>query len=181
MTCRGGNRVNGFTVASGLSRTLAGRLVKVADRVRDLATRFGLRPYRVYIVRTRWTAGERGAGAEYVTQELELQPTPRVASLDSLAEVIQPVGIVEEGTLRVDEISGRYQEEHLRGYGSDGAPPEPDEQVFWEVEWVRQDGQPGERLRFTVRGKPAYEPGRLAWSVTLTRAQQARGRQGELR
>ena len=45
-----------------LSKTLGRRLINTVDRLRDIPVRFGLRPYEVHVIRTRWTGGERGVG-----------------------------------------------------------------------------------------------------------------------
>lgn len=161
--------------------SLARTLVGTADDLRDLYTRFGLRPYRVRIIRTRWTGGSRGVGEEYLTWSLEIAPTPLVSDLTSLQEVLQPVGLDEVGSLQLSEVSGRFSDENLRGLDVDGTPPADDEQVFYEIEFPRADGKPGEKRRFFLRSAPHYRADSFEWVVTLERAQENRDRRGGLR
>jgi len=67
-----------------LSRTLTRRLISTVDGLRDLLTRFGLRPYEVRMVRTKWTGGYRGAGQEIVVFDEAILPTPLILGLDGL-------------------------------------------------------------------------------------------------
>lgn len=177
------SKVNGFTVLtdSEFQRTVVSKLIPTVDTLRDLNSQFGLRPYRVRIVRTRWSDGVRGRGAEYITGEMEILPVPKVEDLSAIAEVLQPIGLDEVGGIRVSEISGRYTEDHLRGRDFDGVAVADDEQVFWEVEFLRSDSRPGERRRFNLRGLPYYDASKLQWIVMLERARGDRTRAGELR
>lgn len=179
-TCGGPQR---FTRPDALSArdSLARRLVCVADELRDLYTSFGLRPYVVRIIRTRWTGGARGLGEEYVTHQREILPTPRISDLSSLTQVLHPIGLDEHGSIQLSEVSGRYTEDELRGLDSDGTPPAEDEQTYYEVEFPRVDSQPGERRRFFLRSAPMYQSDRFQWTLTLERAHEGRDRAGELR
>jgi hypothetical protein len=149
--------------------------------LRDLRVRFGLRPYIVRIIRTQWTTGERGEGAEYVSHVLDLLPTPLVADLSALTEIVQPIGLDEIGSVVLSEISGRYTEDQLRGLDIDGTPVGEDEQIFYEIEFPRPDGRAGERRRFFLRSAPAYQPERFQWTLRLEQAREGRSRAGELR
>jgi hypothetical protein len=173
----------GFTILkdSQLKRTLTAKLIGVVDKVRDLHTKFGLRNYRVRIVRVRWTGGERGLGNPTEVSSTDILPTPCVRDLKTLRDVLEPIGRVEEGALQVSEISGRFTEDHLRGRSSEGYESPSDEDCWWEVEWLRLDGQPGERRKFRLSGVPEYLPGSLQWQVTLERAQDSRGRDGQFK
>lgn len=115
-------------------RTLAEELVPVADTIRQLATDFGLRPYRVFLVWVGYTADENadglldedeqgvtaddrtiGAGRPYLIAELELLPTPRVGPLGGVRQNLEVVGLTEAGGLTIDQISPSYSEDILLG------------------------------------------------------------------
>lgn len=115
-------------------RTLAENLVPVADGIRQLATDFGLRPYRVFLVWIGYTADENadglldvdeqgvsaddatvGAGRPYVIAELELLPTPRVGPLGGVRQSLEVVGLTEVGGVMLDQISPSYTEDILMG------------------------------------------------------------------
>src|SRR6266704_2908723 len=89
----------------GISRTLVRKLVPTVDKLRDLNTKFGVRPYVVHVIRTRWTGGERGIGQEVVVQDVALLPTPKVTDLTGLTLQIQQIGAIEAGSVRVSEMS----------------------------------------------------------------------------
>ena len=162
---------------SGFAATLGQKLIPVVDSVRDLATRLGTRPYRVYLVVTKWAEGERGLGVEEVLRVTEILPVPKVASMDGLALQLQTIGIDEIGSVRVSEISGRYTEDQLRGNASDGTPVHADENFYWEIVFLRTDGEQPRR-RFLPRGLPSYDPTRIQWTASLVRASRDRDRDG---
>jgi hypothetical protein len=173
---------DGFTAldAEELQCTLAQKLIPVADKIRDLHTQFGGRPYIVRIIRTRWTGSKRGVGSEHVMKETTITPTPLVVSLDGLQETLTPVGLNEYGSLQVTNISGRYTEEQLRGFDKSGNGLPSNEQLWWEIEFPRvRDGKPGVKRRFAVRSAPNYSPYSFQWSVSLDSVDERRNRQGE--
>ena len=172
-----------FTVLTPdvLAKSLAHKFIPLADNLRDMNTSMGLRPYIVCIVKTRWTDGERGEGSEYVESITNILPTPLVSDLSSIAEILHPIGLDEAGSIQVSEISGRYTEEQLRGLKDDGSEQDPDVHVYWEVEYVRADGVPGEHRRFTLSGAPYFDAGNIEWKVRLDRTHGERTRAGEPR
>lgn len=164
-----------FTNLSGidLSRTLARKLIPVADLLRDLRTKFGMRPYEVHIVRTRWTGGRRGEGEEYIVSDTVLLPTPRLLDLTSLAEIVNPIGIDEIGAVTLDEVSGRYPEDLLACRDSNGSSPDEDENAFYEVIFPIPDGSESggaPRRRFFPSSAPHYYAGKFEWVIRLERA-----------
>jgi hypothetical protein len=161
-----------------LKRTLAQRLIPVADRLRDLFTRFGLRPYKVRIVRIRWTGGSRGVGTPLVERELDLLPTPLVQDLSTMTEIVQPIGLDEIGMISVSEISGRFKEDELRFLDASGRPPDDDEEVFYEIEFPLPNGTSIKR-RFYLRAAPHYFASRFQWQVRLEKAHEDRDRIGD--
>ncbi len=166
-----------------LPSTLAQRLIPVADNIRNLFTRFGLRPYKLRIVRVRWSGGHRGRGVPHVTDEMDLLPTPLVQDLTTLTEVLTPIGLEEAGSLGVSEISGRFTDDQLRLLSDDGQQPGPDEEVFYEVEYPQPEAAGGDsiRRRFSLRGAPSYSAGRFQWSIQLEKANEDRSREGDPR
>jgi len=162
-------------------KSLARTLVGTVDQLRDLYTSFGLRPYLVRIIRTKWSGGRRGAGQESVFREMLLEPTPRVMDMDGLNEIVQAVGLDEVGGIRVDQISGRYSEDELRGAIPDNDPIDKDENVFYEIEFPQTDGRSGVRRRFLLDAAPFYEADKYQWGIRLERSHEGRSRQGEPR
>ena len=177
--CGGGpkfTRLNGL----GLSNTLGRKLISTVDSVRDLATRFGLRPYEVLMVRTKWSGGYRGEGQEFVISEEPILPTPLILGLDGVTRIVQPVGLDEVGTCQLTEISGRYAEGFLTGNDSDGNPLDPDVQYYFEVVFPTpgtvDDGAP--RRRFYAMNAPSYNASKFQWTVTLQRSHSDRRNDG---
>jgi hypothetical protein len=166
--------------AFDLTQTLARRLIPTADLMRDLNVRFGMRPYSVRVIRTRWTGVERGLGQEVITSELILLPTPRIVDLSTLAIIVQQVGADELGAIQLDEISGRFTEDQLNGNHDDGAPPDPDEQVYYEIQFPQPDGvnPQGVRRRFSPASAPHYTAGKFEWVLRLERARPDRDQAG---
>jgi len=85
--------------------TLASKFGKVADNLRQLATDFGIRPYRVFLTWTKWTGVERGQGDEILIRRAEILPTPRVISIDNMNNSPMHAGVLPVGSLKVDRIS----------------------------------------------------------------------------
>ena len=166
-----------------LSGTLAQKLIPVADGIRNLFTRFGLRTYKVRIVRIRWAGGRRGLGVPTVASELDIFPTPLVQDLTTLTEIATPVGLDESGVIVVSEISGRFTDDQLRFLDADGEEPGPDENVFYEIEYPQPDrlSATSVKRRFFLQGAPYYSAGRFQWSVRLVKANEDRSRQGDPR
>lgn len=165
--------------AAQLRGTLARKLVPTADSLRDLLTRFGLRTYKVSVIRIQWSGGDRGVGTPVVLRETVLLPTPKVEGLSSLTELIQPIGMNEEGGIDLTKISATYTDEDLRGLSAQGEEIPPDEEVFYEIEFPRLDGGPSLKRRFQLRGAPQFRPGGLQWSVRLEKSNDNRDRRGD--
>jgi len=162
-------------------RTLAHRFTRVADRLRQLGTKFGIRPYRVFLVWTRWDGGERGQGREQVVQELEILPTPNVRSLDSLALSPISTGVLPVGSVRLTEVSTSLTYDQLTGrmYPQPHVDhvPEPWE-FFYEV---REDGRgddPPRRMKFSLFSEPHRNAENVEWVVVLSRVSEDRNRDG---
>lgn len=165
--------------AQQYAKTLARRFVPLADTLRDLLTKFGLRPYKVRIIRVKWSGGRRGVGAPTVASELHLLPTPLISDLTSLQAIVHPVGLDEHGALLLSEVSGRYTEDELLGRDSEGQPVGADDEFFYEIEFPRPDGLSSTRRRFFPQGAPQYYAGKLQWQIRLERSHEDRDRDGD--
>lgn len=97
-------------------RSFAQRFSVVADRIRGIPVKLGLRSKRVFLVWTHWTGEERGEGDEFVLARVELQPTPLVSDLSSVSRRPYSIGWFAEGSIRCSEISSaRYTYDQLTG------------------------------------------------------------------
>lgn len=155
-----------------LSKTLGRKLIDTVDRLRDIPVRFGLRPYEVSIIRTRWTGGERGVGYEAVISETPILPTPLITSLDGVQRIVNIVGLDEIGTVKLEQVSGRFAEGFLSGTDDNGNPQDPDTQFYFEVKFPTpgtiSNGAP--RRRFFPASAPSYDASKFQWSLTLERS-----------
>lgn len=177
--------------------SLVHRMSRVADNARQLATKFGLRNLRVFLIWSRWTGQERGAGDVVFLCECEILPTPRVSSLDAVSFSTFGAGVIPVGSIQVDRITARMTFDQLRGCidvdgnmskigpRGEGIPPGhldhiPDPyDFFWEV---REDGRgdcPAQRWRYRLMGTPFRRPGKVDWTCRLEREDQDRMRNGQ--
>ena len=185
-------------------RTLAHRFAGRVDRLRQLNTRFGLRPYRCFLVWTRWSGSERGEGHETVIDggRLELLPTPKVRSLDNVAAQFFSGGVLPVGSLRVSEISALYTRDQLVGLAvPNGAftcandppnrdsafalPPRPSVNslpqpfdFYWEVAEDGRGDDPAARSKFRPAAWPNRNPGGVQWEMLLERVSSDANRDG---
>lgn len=165
---------------AAISSRLVPNLTCIADNVRDVATQLGARVYEVHLVHTQWSGGQRGLGVQNVLSDVVILPTPLVTSFDSLAQELLSIGSNEKGTLRVSQISPRYDEYTLRGWLK-GLPPDEGVNFFYEVTFPQPPGkQQPPRRRFTLQGVPSYEPLRFGWAVSLVKAYANRAADGEM-
>lgn len=181
--------------------SLAHRFGGRADRLRQFATKFGIRPRRVFLVWERWSGVEAGEGVARVIGELELLPTPKVESAQSVNFTQGPGGMMPEGTLRLTGISVLYTEDQLRGLAIPNAkfiaqnnPPNPGSALalpahkvhlpegysfFYEL---REDGRgdnPPTREKYELADVPERDAGNVQWLVTLQRMSEDRSRSGQ--
>lgn len=170
-----------------LGRTLVGRFERkpggapgLADRLRQLHTKFGARSRRVFLVWTRWTGASPGEGTNEVFREVEILPTPAVSDLSGVALNPYSVGKIPIGTLRIDEVSAALSEETLLGRlvpAGDGPIPAVYEFFYEVVEDGRSGGEPL-RQRYRLLGQPARKETDICWTILVERASPDRLRDG---
>ena len=157
--------------------TLANRLGRIADRVRQFSTSFGLRSYRIFLVWSTFTGEERGEGTEHEIQRIEILPTPRVAELTSLQAASYGAGVLGTGSLRADLISVKLAESTLNGTFIPGRGQDtgsfPNGIDFW---WeLRSDGRGLDipvPIRFRLAASPVLLPGQVGWAVVLEKQEE---------
>lgn len=154
------------------NKTLAAKLAPTIDKIRGLSAKFGLRPYVVRLVRTRWTGEVRGDGVEEVIWTKDFVPTPKLDNnLGSIDMQLQNIGLDEQGSLRVSQISTSYTEQELLGKTVDNQSIPLNETFFWEVEFQRSDGTQPIKRRFYPDTLPTLDPGNCQWTINIKRAQ----------
>ncbi len=160
-------------------RTLANRLVPIADRLRQFCTTFGVRPYRCFLVWTHFDGEERGEGTETELARVELLPTPKIAELTALNQGAYSGGVLATGTIRLDKISAGYTAAQLTGLEVPGQGQKvemPRDVDFWYE--VREDGRGGDKpvpMRFRISGVPFRAAGKVSWSVLMETQNEATG------
>lgn len=157
-------------------RSLANRFGRLADNVRQLATKLGIRPYRVFLVWSQYDGQVRGEGNESVIARVEVLPTPRVSELTSVQLALYGAGNLPTGTLRIDQISvAKWNEAQLMGRAlptdtdAEHIPPHYD---FWYE--IVEDGRGGNepmRTRYRLLGVPFRNAGGVQWGVLVERQQ----------
>lgn len=156
-------------------RTLAARFAPLADRMRQLNTNMGVRPYRVWLVWTKFGGDERGAGTERVVRRKEILPTPKVVELD-VTFASYAAGTAGDGDLKLEEVSAQFRYDELRGTPCPTGDEETVEQpydFYYEVQLDdRQEGpgHPNQRNRYRLKGQPWLRPGMVMWSLILENA-----------
>ena len=164
-----------------MRRSLTQSLIPVADKLRGLLVQFGQRPYNISIIRTKWSGGERGVGAEILISQTYLDPTPRITDLTGVNEIASPAGLAEQGSILLSRISGSMTEEALRGLDPAGNSIPQDEQFFYEIEFPHpQNGSPSTRRRFTYSSAPYFDAPGLQWRVELVKQRDDREYNGDL-
>lgn len=157
---------------SACSPSLIEQLTGIVDCIRTIPTDLGARPYKVYLVWTQWSRGDRGEGIEEVIREEELTPTPKIAEISNLVQDVSPVGTDEEGGLTVSEISPRYNEHYLMGRADDGSSIPRDQNFYYEIYYPSKI--PGVRRRFLPAGSPGYVATKFQWTVRLRKVNEDR-------
>jgi hypothetical protein len=162
--------------------------------LRQLATRFGIRSTRVFLVWTRWTGEYRGEGDEYEVARVEMLPAPKVSPDTAVQGQPYSAGKLPVGMLTVNLISLRFTREMLQGRvmpsnnegankvvapkrASDDARDEPVD-FFWELVEDGRGDTPPLRDRYRVLGEPSRDEGNVCWVATIERASEDHTRSG---
>lgn len=162
-------------------RSLVYSIAPAVDQIRQIATDLGVRPYRVYLVHVMWTGSHRGEGQPTEISRREILPTPKVSDMSSTMQVLRSMGMTEEGTISVSQISLRFTEDDLMGKTPDLIDPElrrtglRNAEFFWEV----VESRPTDPLAIPRRYTPPSDVpmrGTTGWRVTLTKQTSDRAR-----
>lgn len=172
-------------------RSLVARLsgnvgrVGLVDRVRQIATNLGDRPYCVDLVWTRWSGGTIGLGDESEIARFPLVPNPVLMDVSGVLQMPFSAGILPVGSVRVTEISaGQTNEDLLRGFVlADRVTPRPEDVAFfWEVRLDERNVPPGgakpQRARYRLSGSPWYDADNVQYVALIERASEDPSRQG---
>lgn len=136
----------------------------VVDDIRQLATDFGARPYRVFLVTVEWDGEKPGRGKQKILSEEEFLPTPNV-DLSAISYQVTAAGRTDQGVVRMYEVSPRYTEDDL--HRMIGSELEDNQQTFIEVRLDNREGAEPIRHRLTFSGVPYYDATGAQWILTL--------------
>lgn len=163
------------------SKTFANRFARTGDRLRQIATNFGIRPLRVCLVWTKWSGAERGEGTEQEVRRIEILPTPKVSSLDSVSYSIFHSGTLPVGSIRVEQVTESLTLDTLSGkvVPKKGEPTVPEPYSFFYE--VREDGRgdnPPQRWKYRLLGVPFRRAGKVDWTMLLEKISEDPRRDG---
>lgn len=164
------------------STSLADRLSKRVDRLRQINARLGFRPYEVFLVWTKWDGTERGDGDQSIVCRAPLLPIPLVQDLTSLSKSKFSAGKYPTGSLRISEISTCYKPDLLAGRvlpdaGEDQVPHPY--QFFYEVVEDGRHGCAPERRRFNLVSEPWLDAENFQWVLVLEKTTGDMARDGK--
>jgi hypothetical protein len=170
-----------------VGKTLAQQLSPIVDSIRQIATDFGLRPYRVFLVHVEWTGPTRGIGVANEISRREILPTPVVADMSSTSRILHAVGMVEEGSIKLSKVTASLTEDDLLGRtpdlkAADGTRRDRRNiEFFYEVVQQRPVGvEPAVRRRYVPDTAADLRPGMPGWTISLRKQQQDRSRDGQM-
>lgn len=157
---------------SKFGRTIVDKLGSKVDKVRQLATNLGARPYRCFLVHRGWSGEERGEGSSKELRRVEVLPTPKVSPLDALTKNPFRAGVYPVGTVRVDEISTSFTEDRLQGLdfpkAGEGEVPGRVE-FYWELVPDGRAGGDVRPQRYRLASMPNFAADEVMWQVVLER------------
>jgi hypothetical protein len=158
--------------AAQAKRSLAHRIAPRIDKVRQIATKLGLRPYRVALVWTAFDGSERGEGTEVEVKRIELLPTPKLQGMDGVMLNPFTIGLVPIGMVRLKLVSATYTFDVLSGFWvpeqHEKHIPQPINFRYEVVEDGRGDSVPKVQ-KFRLAAKPERQAGSVSWLVLLER------------
>ena len=117
------------------------RLGPRADRLRQIAVNFGVRPYNVTLIWGKWNGKQRGEGHFTVVKQIPLLPNPKVEDLSAIALDPRSAGILSVGSIRLSGISPTYTSDMLKGLW---LPTQPSDRLAEDIEFfyeVVEDGR----------------------------------------
>jgi hypothetical protein len=127
---------------------LVDSLVADVDDLRDdLHRQFGVRPYRVFVVKRAYQGEMIGDGA-FSDVAVEITPQPRVWQWDGYRWALAAHGLDEKGEIKITEVSLTYTHDELTG----GALA-PNEQWLIRVGEAHGQGNPD---RYFVLSRPPF-------------------------
>lgn len=170
-------------------RTLVGRFEGtkgrpgLADRLRQLFTKFGARSRRVFLVWTIASGEERGEGKETELARKEILPTPLIVDLTSVALNPYSAGKFPVGSIRVGEVSAAFHRDDLTGRAVPGSTlalgEQPRVDFFYEVVEDGRGDDPPPPMRFRLAAEPSRDETNVCWTLVLERSSEDRSRSGQ--
>lgn len=135
----------------------------VIDGLReDLHPPFGVRAYRAFTVRRRWSGRLVGEGAA-ADAVVELRPQPLVAVWDGLRYSLEPCGLSVAGQVRLTEVSLTYTQAELDGGGALGRNEQ------WLIRLDEAHGQASKSRLYTLERPPHVDRVKdMGWILWLT-------------
>ncbi len=162
-------------------KTIVHRLGPRVDRIRQIATKIGVRPYRVFLVWSKFSGDEAGEGTETYVKTIEILPTPVVMSLDGIALNPFSAGVLPIGSVRLTRVSPQLTFDQLTGRvvpkEHEDHIPEPYDFFYEIMEDGRGDHDPL-RQRFRLLNNPTRRAGKVDWIIGLERMSEDRNREG---
>lgn len=170
-----------------ITQTLAQQLVPVVDEIRQLATDFGIRPYRVFLVHIAWTGPVRGAGDAVEISRREILPTPQVMDMSATTKELAAIGLTEVGGIRLAKVTASLTEDDLLGRTPDLLLPDGTRaqkqtiEFFYEVVQQRPAGlQSAARRRYVPDSAADLKPALAGWTISLRKQDADRARDGSM-
>lgn len=154
---------------SEAKQSLAQRMGGRVDRLRQFATKFGVRPYRVFLTWVKWSGTERGEGDESVFMRKEILPTPKVDNLDTIALNPYSAGTLPMGSVRVSRISVSFTEDELSGRISGKDSIKDNLEFFYEIVEDGRGDNPAHRQKYRLSAPPFRQAGKIHFVVVLDR------------
>lgn len=161
----------GVTVAGSATMNntiLVDRMAQKADSIRDnLHEKFGVRAFDVKLVTRTWDGGGIGLGSS-TDAAVTLDPKPMVESWNGQKWVPFQFGLVNEGKIRITEVSLTYTYEELTKETAVGSASclAANQEFFWQIEGAH--GQLFPAVAYMLDGRPY--PDRIetiGWVVIL--------------
>ena len=143
------------------------------DRARFLQESLGARPYRLFLVWSFWPSGEAGDGRERGPVRYEVRPRPKVTGYAQISRNPTVIGVVPEGTLRVEEVPLWLTWANLKGEEHPERGPLPgtlggDLRFWYEVDVDGRDPTfPAQVFRRSA--EPERDEERAQWVLLLER------------